>query len=558
MGTIALVLPVGRSDAAIPEPTERHDPSVTIRVTERSIAAHWGDPCAAAAADRASDEAVFSRLPSLAGRSLVLHDRQSGATALSPDTLGLFPILVSLNGSTLRIAGRAAEMAAMLGREARLDADGVLELLAFGQLFQERSPLRDVRHLAAGQPVIIQPDGSMIAAAPADSVRPERFSMGRAIEALVSAVDRRFQTSDSVLLPLSGGLDSRLLLAAARASGHRPDAMCFGSPDSADRRIAQSLAESAGLSLATGPLTRDGFLAAADAIALAGTAEVPLNHGLVLIPKDLNDRCRGHLLMTGTGGEIYRAFYYDRGMPGMSALDLPPLSSRMMPQARRYAREVLDRTYQPFAAAFPSAAADLAARRDAAFNLSAERSADRSESAADFLDRLYAEMRLRRFVVAGQGLVDDIYHRSHPFLDPEVLAAWSGMPAGLRLGSRFHRQAIRRLAPALGSVDWDRTQRPLDRGLFWHERFPGLAARLGRAGAYAKQGAVLADYQSWLPDPEIGAVIDLLHAHGNLDMGRDRIEDALSALLSGPAMTHAKGVLGAVGRWLAQRQGTPA
>ncbi len=550
MGPLAVRLPIGPPIGWEPQPqvSARRDASVSVSITEDHVVAHWGDPAQAGVADGVRPDHALSTPPVLTGRSLLVQERRSGTTVLSPDRFGVFPILVHIDGSRLTVAGRAAEMAGMLGPRARLDPDAVLELLAFGQLLGERSPLRNVRHLAAGQPVRIIGGGDIqpIKVEPGDDGDgAARFDFSRAVDAFVTAVDRRLTQDRGTLLPLSGGLDSRLLLAAARASGHRPEAMCFGMPGSADRAIAESLSDHAGLHLHTGTLSQEAFDAAARDIALNGTAEVPLNHGQVLIPKALNHDCRDRPLMTGTGGEIYRAFYYDRGMPGMSVLGIPQLKTRLLPRAMRYAREALDNSFAAFAAAFPGPAASLAAQREALFRTSAAEAI----SAADFLDRLYRDMRMRRFVVAGQGLLDGLFHRSHPLLDPEVAATWSTMPTGWRLGSRFHRLAIARLAPDLAEVAWDRTMRPLRQGLHWQERFPGLAARLGQAAIYAKHGERLADYATWLPAPETGPIADLLEQAG---LERSAIETGFARLLGGAAATHGRGVLGAVGLWLTQ------
>lgn len=555
MGPLALTLPIGpRTEIGAPPPLpqERADPSVRVVVTERRVLAHWGDPCALAAADRFEPDAILAQPPVLIGRSLVVHDRIAGTTLLCPDRFGLFPLLLHLDADagSVHVTGRAAEMAALLGDRARLDPEAALELLAFGQLIGERSPLDGVRHLTAARPVCVQADGRTIAV-PAVDCAPgagdRRFSEATAIEALVAAVDRRCRHADGAVLPVSGGLDSRLLLAAARAAGHRPDMVCFGIKASADRTIAQALAQAAGGRLMTGTLSRPAFEQASGRIAQAGCAEVPLNHGQSLVPESLNDACRGRILVTGTGGEIYRAFYYDRGMPGMSVLGVAALRGRLLPRAARYACETLDRTFLPFARAFPFLAGSLAARRDAAFAAVAEGAQD----AASFLDGLYRELRMRRFVVAGQGLLDGLFHRSHPFLDAEVAGAWAGMPAGLRLGSRFHRRAIVRLAPELAAIPWDRTLRPLAEGMLWSERFPGLAARLGRPATYAKHGTGLADYDSWLNDPDGSRIVDYMAACG---FDRDDLQAGITALLGGPAATHARGVLGAVSLWLGQRR----
>src|SRR3954471_2763843 len=65
--------------------------------------------------------------------------------------------------------------------------------------------------------------------------------------AVVSDHVRHF--GDSVRCPVSGGLDSRLLLAALRAAGCRPRVYVYGGADSEDVRIARAIAAAEGFEL---------------------------------------------------------------------------------------------------------------------------------------------------------------------------------------------------------------------------------------------------------------------------------------------------------------------
>src|SRR6185369_213794 len=62
--------------------------------------------------------------------------------------------------------------------------------------------------------------------------------------AVVSDHVRQF--GDNVFCALSGGLDSRLALAALRAAGCRPRLFVYGGPESADVRIARAIAAELG------------------------------------------------------------------------------------------------------------------------------------------------------------------------------------------------------------------------------------------------------------------------------------------------------------------------
>lgn len=501
----------------------------------------WGEPGPAPAWSTFDAASASGETPVLGGRSWLRLDHASGTLQGAVDRYGLFPILLQHDADGTRVASHPRLMARLLGRRAAPDHEALLELLAFGQLLGERSTLAGVRHLGAGTTLRIargeppQIRTSLVELTP----RPAPFS--QVLEALVAAVDRRLRHAADASIPLSGGLDSRLLLAAALAAGHKPAALSFGAAGSADLEIATQLAARAQVPIVTGEIDGMGFAAAKPTIAVSGGGVVPLHHGHALACPDLVGRTQGRTLLTGTGAETFRAFYYDRGMPGLELLGLPALRGPLLPSARRYVMEAFGRTLAPTAKALPSLAASLASRLSARLDAYAAA----APTAAAFLDRIYLGERVGRFVVGGQQLLDLAYGRAHPFLDSEVASLLAGLPTHVRFGGLWHRQAIGELAPQLLDVAWDRTMRPMGEGLRWHERWPGLAARLRRKHAYGKAAAPMARYDAWLA-PELDELTRSLLQCG---AAVPEVRHALDLLMQGSMRIHTIGVAGSWREW---------
>jgi asparagine synthase (glutamine-hydrolysing) len=494
----------------------------------------WGEPhCLPDLTDLSARVRAGSAGP-LVGSSWIHLDRRTGRLVAAVDRYGAFPVLVWHGRSGHVLANHALAMARALGPRAEVDEAAVLELLGLGQVMGQRSSLRDVDHLPANAHLVINGGARTCTASPLRLGEGPRSTRREALDALVAAVDVRLRSAPGAMLPLSGGLDSRLILAAALASGHRPDCLVYGSPDSADVVLARELAAAAGVHLDIGLFQRSGVRRAAAAIAELGGGLVPLQHGFSLYDEALLARTRGRPLLTGTGAETFRAFYWTRGIPGCGLLGLPALRDCARGTAARWAREHFQRTLAPLTGVHPEAGAALQAELDEVI----DRTLAEAPDLAHGLDALYLGERVRRFVIGGQQLLDRDYARLHPFLDAAAVHSLSRLPPGERLCGSFQRWAVQRLAPALAEVRWDATMRPLRSGLAWRLRWPGLADRIGLRGQWAKQGKSIQCNPHWLPavDP---ASCDLSPA----------LVQLAAKLLESPCTRHASGVLGAWTAW---------
>lgn len=470
------------------ELSEVHPGELSAADGQTDFRLSWGEPNAAPESRRRSP---------VAGRSVLKLDRSGGVLSAQIDPFGAYPAVFATNGPEFLVA---SDLGILLERRpelaSRLDVDGVLELLCLDQNLGAATPWQGVRNLGGGASLAWSPSGGVIVTPAGPLVLPDSaVSPGDALDCLVEAVARRLRTCPETVIPISGGLDSRLLLACALAAGDRPETFSYGDPASADRRIAGALAQAVGVRLhAPEHILELGERERAE-IARVGGGGVPISHGHSL-PGSLSvPEIVGRPILTGTGAETFRAFYYDRGMPGMSLLGAVPPRGGLPERATRWVIEHMagDR----LATLAQAGAAELTERQSHRLHEAVSATLRAAPDLARGLDAVYLQHRVGRFVVGGQQLLNPIHARMHPFLDQDVVQALSGLPIGWRLGARFHRWAVQRLAPDLAAVAWDRTNRPLSGGLFFSERYPGLAQRLGLKAPYAKAGAALLDTVGW-------------------------------------------------------------
>jgi len=446
----------------------------------------WGD-----VAQRSQDPLIIQALVqqqplSIFGRSWIAIHRNTAQLQGATDQLGIFPILLQQNATDWLVCSDRPMLTQLSGNAPTLSADAMRQLLCFGQILDQQSILQGAQHLAAARHFILQNNQltvkSLEQRKPLCESHPSNFE--QALEAVVETVRLSLHHAVNPMLSLSGGLDSRLIFAACLAIGKKIPALCYGEAHSDDVRIAKQLAQVGAIPLFTGyKQNLEPCWQVSKRISQIGLGEVPMHHAHALVNGSLLEQTQHSTVLTGTGAEAYRAFYYDRGMPGFEFFDMPCLHNLCWPRIQRYIREEFFKLATPMFAIVPQLEMMVRPVFEATLASQLQQDVDCARAA----DQFYLDVRVCRMVVAGQQLLDPFYQRSHPFLAPEVLSAIGNLPAHYKVSSRFHRQAIMRLAPQLGQIPWDKTGLPLTVGLPLANRYPGLMRYVGRPARYGKQ-----------------------------------------------------------------------
>lgn len=423
--------------------------------SEDNLVIEWGDPAYNLNPEALAKANLAGHGNAVFGRSWVHYHRPSHCLTLAVDRLGLFPILLAQRAEASYIASDSFALSQLLGDTADSEDDALLELLAYGQLLGEQSSLRGVKHLHAGSVCHINAEGSIQLWHETPYYLPRQSSTEQqAFEAIVAAVDKRMQRDPEALILINGNPDTRLLIAAAHAAGHRPRLLSYGLPGSTQLNIAQAIAEAVGAQLHQGNLDDQQFYSAHAVSAQLGGGEVPLHHVHPLICSDLVARTRSAALITSTGSELYRGTHADKSLP--SLLGLNNFKHNLFKNAQHYALETFSPLLTPFLNALPSLRDYLHER----MNLRLSVYQSRAEDAPHYLEAVYLGERVRRQAIAEQQLLIRDYARSHPFLDEDVLNNLAGLPVSQRTNGKFYRQAIAKFSPRLSEITWDANLHP--------------------------------------------------------------------------------------------------
>lgn len=144
------------------------------------------------------------------------------------------------------------------------------------------------------------------------NLREERADPVKALELLMEEV-LAWWTPESVLC-ITGGLDSRLLLAILLANGVRPRLLTAGQRGSFDLAVARAISARFNLPLTTCEIRISDFLECGSEIAARTDGLLPVSHW----PGALLARyAPSSPLFLGFNGEFARSYYYDQGLASL-------------------------------------------------------------------------------------------------------------------------------------------------------------------------------------------------------------------------------------------------
>lgn len=325
----------------------------------------------------------------------------------------------------------------------------------------------------------------------------------------LSAVVRRHLGTfgDRVFCPLSGGLDSRLALAALRAEGCRPRVFVYGPGDGEDVRIAREVGAAEGfkvewLDKEARRLEPDEFAGRVernfhDYDALPNYGEL-FENGMNAAARDARHE-GGALSVSGGCGEIYRNFFFLPDRPASARTVARTFFARFAPGD---ATERFDS--DDFIRAIEDKILDAL-----------ERPGDRSRLRRGLIEQVYPRIRCRS--AFGREISLEGRHAAYlmPFLDHQVVVEAMKLPIRLKNAGLFEAQLLAAIDPSLASrpsaYGHDFTVPPSRRHRFseWSTRIRPAWLRQ-KSYALRRRRGPMADEHGGLLSPEfMGRVVDL-------------------------------------------------
>lgn len=350
-------------------------------------------------------------------------------------------------------AGRALFSTSLLAASGslprlRFDTQGVYEFAFNVTALGDDTVFEELKLLGPTAMIELTPDGAVrrplskpLPDAVADLPLPDRIERHRA------ALDRLFRAhlgeGARVHAPLSGGLDSRLVLACLRSMGAEPHVYVYGPPGSEDVRIALAIGDALGFPVAWTDKQRahvepDAFpeIVARNFNAFDGmpTFGNIFDNGGHLAARDAR-HAGGLPAVSGGAGEVFRDFFY---------LPDRPLTAEAVARAF-YARFVAGDATDLFAPR-----AFVTSIRDKMLE-ALDRPGDLGLLPRPVIEQLYPRLRCRALFGRELSLESRRSPYLLPFLDHHLLAEAATLPMRLRRSGGFEAALLHAIDPELAA-----------------------------------------------------------------------------------------------------------
>ncbi len=281
----------------------------------------------------------------------VLFDRREGSVVLFNDRFGLGRIYHHQTTEGFHFASEAKSLLAVLPETRHWEERGLAELFSVGCVLQNRSLFRGVHLLPPASAWAFHRDGRIEKRCYFDpgewerqaALAPEDYT-DALIETFKSVMPRYARPGDGSAMSLTGGLDSRMVLAWAKPAPETLPCYTFAGPyrDCADVRIARRLAHVARqahtvIDVGSDFLSRFGELAERSSILSDGTMDAS---GAVELYCNEKARAISARRLTGNyGSEVLRANVAFRPTNQFDPLFEPAFHPELHRAAATYAEE---------------------------------------------------------------------------------------------------------------------------------------------------------------------------------------------------------------------------
>ncbi len=439
-------------------------------------------------------------------------DSRSNELIVATDKLGQRLLFYSCRNGALAFGSALANIMATSIPKRDVDLHGFSDLLRYGYILRERTLFEDVKTLPPGGMLRFK-DGSLTVSQywRLDNIEPS----GQYDEARLDVLDDAFKTAVRRSLPentsnaigLTGGIDSRCILAAAIQTESSFMTHTAGQPNSSDVVIAQKLSHQERVSHVYESINSDRI----------GEWLTPMvqHQGAMVATLDCHP-CQ-HFdagfefdsIVQGIGATFARGNWVTPSMLNVTDRNavLDCLSQSIQtPTAKRLASEDLWR--QEF---IPNSAKTPDPGLQSLIN-------DYEISGAPIavIDSIANRERVRKFLNKAIVVVRNCREAHYPFLDHELMKIFAGIPIADRINNRILIDLMKRWQPKLLDVEYEKDLMPLSAS-----RYRKLSIRVARAIRRR-----LAKRMQWVEPPR-----QKVANHSYLDWSRNEIKEQLVTLL---------------------------
>ncbi|HEY6790650.1 MAG TPA: hypothetical protein VI365_25415 [Trebonia sp.] len=359
-----------------------------------------------------------------------------------------------------------AKVAEAAGLPWQWDFAAVADYLRLGHPLGAATLHAGVRRFQAGSVTTISPAGPVLVDTALDGRPPAPAADGprtqdprtqdpidarhpaRATAALLAAVAA---VEPECALSMSGGLDSRVLLAALLQLDRRPALIVSGLPGSFDREVATAIARRFGLALTAVEVTEADVRDGAAEVAAVTCGLLPASNwaGLAHLRCLQGQGPAGGPVLHGANGEYARSYFAPPG--GIAALRTArhPAADLAQVWAATIPEPFGMREKEMICPGLRAELSPVAVRRHIATAVASLAEGPRSGGVLEVADEVFLRERGRGKTSADLAAIGRYAPWRVPFFAPGWTAAVRALPRQCKLGSALHRRMIAALCPEL-------------------------------------------------------------------------------------------------------------
>jgi hypothetical protein len=396
--------------------------------------------------------------------SLICFSRRKGEIRVSVDCVGCFPIFFKiLSAENIWLSDQITE----LGTAGEcIDRVGTIEYLRFGYSIGDRTIFQDVRRIRPGETAIFSLDGSLPHLSDRSSLWASTAPLanGATVDAFCERLVSAVSLDRPTILMMSGGWDSRLLLAAAMAAEIPSPPMLYfhGDTESREASIVAQLQLAVGLKARMVEIRPDMFAPATLVRNFAHfeSLSFPHWHSVQTLP----DAAQA-VIMAGIFGEVIGGHYGPPMLASGAGKMMQSLRWILFPQFLDKARKGIPPLEQAQGLLKQTPYPSPWYMRDDVWNdeyngihklvdsdieTALTRFSVRGITEAHtLLEAFVSENRASQFIAAQLHSAAQAGGFSAPFAHRPVIEMASAIPFGAKAFNRFTQAAIRKLFPPL-------------------------------------------------------------------------------------------------------------
>lgn len=406
---------------------------------------------------------------------LAIYDLKRKKVMIANDRYGFRPLYYATSDGKLLLASEVKAILEDGAFKRELNDETIADFFAFGEILGNKTFFKGVETLPPAS--VLTYDGGDISIQQywdfdyePDYSLSEDEIVARLVQTFKKAVDIRMRDNLRYGISLSGGLDSRTVLAAInRSQRHRVMAFTFGTPGCDELKIAQMVAKKAGVNQMIIEYNTDELVPHAEEVVQLSDGMDTI--GVSFLPYAF-DRVREHVdvqlggvaLDLSLGG----SFLGRRVLKAKSDEELVRIWYRKMALFPPQAMAALF-TNDYYAAIKDMPLSSLA---DALRRAKPEHPVNKS-------DCFSLRNHVRRFTILGSVIGRNKAEEAMPTFDNRFIEVMLKIPPELRINHRIYRKFLMRLAPELAAIPYNHTMVRADA--------PLMVWRLGRIYQYAKE-----------------------------------------------------------------------